>query len=105
MLTTREQAKKVITDEIEEITNADFVIDQIESLADSEVPVYYGQIIEEWTALTNDESNRFDEIGYMPDETTTIYKLMEIDLYLYYKDLFLSVYNEILEEQEEKVGA
>jgi hypothetical protein len=104
MLTTREEVKSQILGEIDEITKADFVIDQIESLADSEVPVYYGQIIEEWTALTNDESNRYEEIGYMPDNTTTIYKLMEIDLCLYYKDLFLSVYNEILDENE-KVDA
>lgn len=104
MLTTREQVKAQILGEIDEITKADFVVDQIESLADSEVPVYYGQIIEAWTALTNDESNRYEEIGYMPDNKTTIYKLMEIDLYLYYKDLFLSVYNEILDEKE-KVDA
>jgi hypothetical protein len=103
MLTSREQVKAQILDEIDEITKADFVIDQIESLADSEVPIYYNEIILQWTELGSDDSNQFGEI-MTPNETTTIYNLMTVDLYIYYKALFLSVYNDILDEQE-KVGA
>jgi hypothetical protein len=88
-----------LLDEIDEITNADFVIDQIESLADSECPIYYGDIITQWTQLGNDDSNEFGEI-MTPDQNTTIYDLMSADLWLYYKREFLSVYNEILDEQE-----
>jgi len=100
-LTTRDEIRTRILDEIDEITKADFVIDQIEELADSECPIYYGHIIAQWTQLGNDDSNEFGEI-MTPNEKTTIYDLMSADLWLYYKREFLSVYNEILDEQEEK---
>jgi hypothetical protein len=104
-LTTREEVKEILLNDLPHLEEYEYEIEFVESLAQGEVPVYYGQIIEQWTQLTNNESNRFEEIGYEPNGETTIYSLMEIDLYLYYKDLFLSVYNEILDEQEEKVGA
>lgn len=99
MLTTRDEIRTRILDEIDEITKADFVIDQIESLADSECPVYHNDIITEWTELGAEDSNQFGEI-MTPDENTTIYDLMSADLWIYYKREFLSVYNEILDEQE-----
>ena len=99
MLTTRDQAKETLLGELDEISKAEFVIDQVESLADSEVPIYYNEIIAEWTELSAEDSNKFGEI-MTPHEKTTIYDLMTADLYLYYKALFLSVYNEILDEQE-----
>ena len=103
-LTTRDEIRTRILDDIDEITKADFVEDQIEELADSEIPIYYSEIIAEWTELSPDDSNQFGEV-IIPDENTTIYSLMSADLWIYYRKTFLSVYNEILEEQEEKVGA
>ena len=99
MLTTRDEIRTRILDEIDEISKADFVIDQLESLADSECPIYYGDIITEWMELPDEDSNQFGEI-MTPNENTTIYDLMSADLWLYYKREFLSVYNEILDEQE-----
>jgi hypothetical protein len=103
-LTTRDEIRTRILDDIDEITKADFVIDQIEELADSEVPIYYSDIIAEWTQLSPDDSNEFGEI-MTPDQNTTIYDLMSVDLWIYYRKTFLSVYNDILDEQEEKVVA
>lgn len=100
MLTTRDEIKTRIFDEIDEITKANFVIDQIESLADSACPIYYNDIIAEWTELSPDDRNEFGEI-MTPDKNTTIYDLMSAALWLYYKREFLSVYNEILDEQEQ----
>ena len=99
MLTTRDEIKKVILDEIDEITKADFVIDQIESLADSECPIYYFAIIGEWTELSPEDTNQFGDI-MTPDSNTTIYDLMSADLWIYYRKTFLEVYNGILDEQE-----
>jgi hypothetical protein len=104
MLTTREQVKERILDVFDEIENATYAEDLINELADSECPVYYNQIIAEWTQLSPDDSNLFGEI-MTPDQNTTIYDLMSVDLFIYYRKTFLSVYNDILDEQEEKVGA
>ena len=98
-LTSRAEIKKIILDEIDEISKADFVIDQIESLADSQCPIYYNEIIEQWAELSEYDSNQFGEI-MTPDENSTIYHLMSADLWIYYKKEYLAVYNEILDEQE-----
>lgn len=104
MLSTREQVKERILEVIDEIKNATYAEDLVNELADSECPIYYNHIIAEWTELSPDDSNEFGEI-MTPNEKTTIYDLMSADLWIYYRNLFLSVYNEILEEQEEEVNA
>jgi hypothetical protein len=98
-LTTRDEIKEIILHYIDEINSAPFAVDEIESLADSECPIYYNEIIAQWTQLSHNDSNEFREI-MTPNEKTTIYDLMSADLWIYYKREFLSVYNEILDEQE-----
>lgn len=98
-LTTRQQIKERILDEMEYIEEAPYAVDYIEELADSECPVYYSEILTEWAELSPDDSNQFGEI-MTPDSNTTIYNLMSVDLWLYYRREFLAVYNEILDEQE-----
>ncbi len=72
----------------------------LDELADSAVPVYYGDIIEDWREMPNEYDNSFQTLGYPITEDTTITKLMAIDLYQYYTDEYYRIYDEILDEKD-----
>lgn len=56
----------------------------ITEMADSLCPVYYADIIAEWTELPSENLDRWQELGLA--EGATITALMTADLYLYYLD-------------------
>ena len=67
---------------------------------DSYLPVYNNQIIKEWQDMPSDYNNRgYAEIGCGNGEEINIINLMQLDLYLYYSDLW----NEVIEELEEEI--
>lgn len=98
-LSTNSQIKATILDDWEQVSTAKYPEDLLTEFVDSELPIYYGDIINEWRDLTNLDSNRFNEIMEITP-TTTIYDLMLADLFLYYHDQFNVAYKEILNEKE-----
>jgi hypothetical protein len=95
--------KEEITRELSYSTLED-IEDRSGELIDSYLPVYNNRIIEEWQHMPNDYDNRGAlELGYEGD--LDIVRLMTLDLYLYYSDLFSQAMEEIKQEQESKVSA
>jgi hypothetical protein len=74
----------------------DTIKDRSGEFIDSWLPVYNNRIIEEWTLMPNDYTDRGSaELG--TGQEISIINLMTLDLYLYYSDLF----NEAVAEVEE----
>jgi DNA-binding ferritin-like protein (Dps family) len=77
--------------------------DDITEFADSQVPIYYNDIMEEWR--NNGECQGMaDEAGMLGD-TKEVYKIMQADLYAYYDNQLTEDYNtlmDLLEDQEEE---
>ena len=73
--------------------------DTLYELADGEVPVYYNEIISEWSDLPMGESDRWEEMGL--DANATIIDRMRVDLLLHYEREFNEAYREVLSEREE----
>jgi len=66
---------------------------------DGYLPIYNNRIIEEWQNMPGEYDNRgADELG-IPGSVSII-SLMQLDLYLYYSDLFFQILNDIAEELE-----
>jgi len=101
MLTPYQEIKEFIAREIDtDDYGTDAADDRIRELADYEVPIYYSEIIDEWREMPMEYSNRyFQEIGV--DDDFTITQLMQIDLSIYYLDLFEMAYSELQDELAE----
>jgi hypothetical protein len=66
---------------------------------DGYLPVYNNNIIEEWKDMPGEYDNRgAAELGIPGD--ISIISLMQLDLYLYYSDVFFQVLTDIAEELE-----
>ena len=67
---------------------------------DSHLPVYNNEIIQEWQLMPGDYDDRgAGELGRGADDG--ILKLMSLDLYLYYTDLFNQAVEDVENELEE----
>jgi hypothetical protein len=67
---------------------------------DSWLPVYNNRIIEEWTLMPNDYTDRGSaELG--TGQEISIINLMTLDLYLYYSDLFAEAVQEVEDQLEQ----
>jgi len=66
---------------------------------DGYLPIYNNNIIEEWKDMPSEYDNRGSaELGIPGD--ISIIALMQLDLYLYYSDVFFQVLDDIAEELE-----
>jgi hypothetical protein len=66
---------------------------------DGYLPIYNNNIIEEWKDMPGEFDNRgAAELGIPSD--ISIISLMQLDLYLYYSDVFFQVLTDIAEELE-----
>ena len=93
MLTTLEEIKEQVRDRWEDLKDDPYPEDTLHEWADSEVPIFYGDISAEWCELPFDDVDAWKEFGM--DESFLeggIYKLMTIDLVLYYERLFREAY-------------
>lgn len=99
---TREEIKGILLNEWDEADMGwPFPDERLIEIADSLVPVYYGEIIEQWREMPNEFDNSWKEI-WLPDlASVTITSLMQTDLYNYYTDLVVKVYDQIRAEKEE----
>lgn len=96
-LTTYGEIQQRIKAELTQLKESPYPDDIIRELADSEVPIYYNEIIDEWCRLSTDYSDRWKVENYEGDRITD---LMAYDLTIYYADKFLGAWQEIKEELE-----
>jgi hypothetical protein len=93
---TVERMVEEIRAELSQGEDLDTIKDRSGEFIDSWLPVYNNQIIQEWTLMPNDYTDRGSaELG--TGQEISIINLMSLDLYLYYSDLF----NEAVQEVEE----
>lgn len=96
---SNEEIKKEIRSNIEQLTATPYPEDLLNEWADSSVPIYYHEIIREWTDLESEDIDRWQEVG-QPDKFR-IYDLMLIDLWLFYQNAYLIAWEEVKAELEE----
>jgi hypothetical protein len=99
-LTTISEMVEEIKTELEKGVELETIRDNSIQWVDNYVPVYNCYVIEEWQEMPSDYDDRgAEELGTSdkPDEREGIVRLMTLDLYLYYTDLF----NEALQEVED----
>jgi hypothetical protein len=99
-LTTYEEIKSEILENLEQFTATPYPEDLLREYADGLVPVYYHEIIEEWTALPMEECDEWKQYGM--DESFIeggITKLMQIDLLIHYEIQYQRAYDEIKRER------
>ena len=95
-MNTVERMVEEIRAELSQGEDLDTIKDRSGEFIDSWLPVYNNQIIQEWTLMPNDYTDRGSaELGVGGE--VNIINLMSLDLYLYYSDLF----NEAVAEVEE----
>jgi hypothetical protein len=85
--------------ELSQGEDLDTIKDRSGEFIDSWLPVYNNRIIEEWTLMPNDYTDRGSaELGVGGE--INIINLMSLDLYLYYSDLFFEAVGEVEEALE-----
>ena len=95
--TTKEAMKEEFKNAIEHGETLDDIRDNSGEWIDGYLPIYNADIIKEWQEMPGDYDNRGHlELGH--GEEIDIVRLMSLDLYLYYTDLF----NEVIAELEEE---
>ncbi len=95
-MNTVERMVEEIRAELSQGEDLDTIKDRSGEFIDSYLPIYNNQIIQEWTLMPNDYTDRGSaELG--TGQEISIINLMSLDLYLYYSDLF----NEAVQEVEE----
>lgn len=88
-----------IRSELDRGEDLDTIKDRSGEFIDSWLPVYNNRIIEEWTLMPNDYTDRGSaELGAGGE--VNIINLMSLDLYLYYSDLFAEAVQEVEEALE-----
>ena len=86
-------------DELIEVPS--YTEDRVIEYAQSWVPVYYSDIIEEWTKeMPNDFTDSWKEFG--ASEDSGIMNLMAVDLTVWYEDMGRQAWTEIEEDKAEQ---
>ncbi len=92
---TKESMREEILDSIKRGETLEAIRDRSGELIDSYTPLYNNDVIEEWQHMPSSYDNRgAAELG--AGKEIDIINLMQLDLYLYYGDIF----NEVIEEIE-----
>lgn len=96
-MATYREIKKQLLDEWEHITE-----DSVYNIADELVPIYHSETLEQWRALSMDETDTWQETfsDFSPD--TTIFSLMQIDLFNHYIKEVEEAIAEITKEKQEQ---
>lgn len=93
MYTTREYIKQELSQDWAEITAAEYADDLLFRFVDGIMPVYYHEIIKDWTEMPSEYTDSWQDDGAKPEEG--IIALMTSDLFNYYLDLTNDVYEEL----------
>lgn len=98
-MTSLEDIAKELRTAIANGEELDDIRDNSGEWVDGYVPVYNNRIIEEWQEMPSDYDNLGAVmLGYEGD--TDIIRLMMLDLYTYYSDLFNQALDEINQDEE-----
>ena len=98
-MNTVERMVEEIRTELSRGEELEDIKDRSGEFIDSWLPVYNNRIIEEWTLMPNDYTDRGSaELG--TGQEISIINLMTLDLYLYYSDLFAEAVQEVEEALE-----
>jgi hypothetical protein len=100
MLTPYNDIRQDILDNWEYLENTKYPEDYLRELADSQTPIYYSDIIQEWRELPMEFSDTWHDYGI--GKNTTITGLMTLDLFNYYDNQYTQLYSEIKSEKEEE---
>ena len=98
MLTTYNDIKAELLSEWEHLNE-----DRLHEYADSNTPVYYSDIMEEWRQLPDEAMDAWQEFGAEYTPESTIFSFMTTDLHLYYLGLVEQAYAEIKTEKESEL--
>jgi hypothetical protein len=98
-LTNYAEIKERVLAELERLKATSYPEDILTELADSEVPIYYSEIIDEWREMPSEYCDNWHGFGYESDRITN---LMAYDLATYYQERFDLAWTEIKEELEEE---
>jgi len=74
--------------------DSDFIV----GFADTQVPIYYNEIIQEWSDLPAEYRDTWQDTSI--DHKTTIYNLMSIDLFNYYYEKTTEILDDIRQERD-----
>ncbi len=99
MLSTYTDLKEYVKDNLAEIQESKYPEDYLTEYADGLVPIYYHEILQEWTDLDAEFRDRWHELGEAGADAS-IYSLMAIDLYMYYDQQLSSAYWELTNTEE-----
>jgi hypothetical protein len=94
--------KSAILDEWEELTEDSYPEDRLGEMAEGFVPIYYGDIIKDWTEMPNEYTDNWKEhyAETIPEEVG-ITALMTSDLHEYYRATTNEIYEELKTEKED----
>jgi hypothetical protein len=99
-MSTVERMVEEIRTELSRGEELEDIKDRSGEFIDSWLPVYNNRIIEEWTLMPNDYTDRGSaELG--TGQEISIINLMTLDLYLYYSDLFAEAVQEVEDQLEQ----
>jgi hypothetical protein len=99
LLSTYTDLKEYVKDNLAEIQESKYPEDYLTEYADGLVPIYYHEILQEWTDLDAEFRDRWHELGEAGADAS-IYSLMAIDLYMYYDQQLSSAYWELTNTEE-----
>lgn len=97
-LTTYAEILSEVEEGTAELQEASYPEDILTEWADAQVPVYNHHIIAEWTNLSFDDSDQWQELGV--NENATIIDRMRVDLEIYYRDAYANAWHEVKAELE-----
>lgn len=99
MRMTHTDIKAELIDNWQQFADNQYPEDLLNEFADSAVPVYYNEIIEDWQEMPNEFEDYWREDGIVTSDTT-IFNLMAYDLHNYYQHQYHVIYNELCDEME-----
>lgn len=96
-----QEIKSAILEEWEELIESAYPEDRLTEMAEGFVPIYYGEIIKDWSEMPHEYNDNWKEQygGIIPEEVG-ITALMTSDLYEYYRDTTTDIYHQIKKEKD-----
>ena len=105
MYWTREEIKKELLDNREQIEQSAYPEDLLDEYADGFIPVYNHEIIKDWIEMGSEYCDRWKEEGYDTQRNEGgIIQLMAVDLAFYYLEITREIWEEIQKESAENVS-
>jgi hypothetical protein len=98
-MTIVEQMVEEIRTDLANGQDLEDIRDRAGEYVDGYLPIYYNQIVEEWKEMPSEYNDRGSaELGEQQGQS--IYDLMSLDLYIYYRELFEEALTEVEESLE-----